>query len=206
MMKRLLILSALTLLPVSSAMAQTCIGASPLAEGQTRFRGDAIFTSDNRVFGVGAVRGFEKFFGGGGLLLHSFSGDGGVNLGFYGAGGRELPLGNGSKYSVCPVVTLARVSFEGGSNLLFNVAGNVGFEVPTTGTTKIFPTFGASISHESIGNTFGGSFGETFLNLHLGVGLILNEKVSLVPNLVLPIGSDLVDPSFGVTVNLKLGS
>ena len=205
-MKRLLMLLVLMLLWITPANAQTCLGTLSFDQAKTRVRADALFTTDNHVFAVGLSKGSPNLFGSGGLLIHSFSGGGGTNLGFFGSVGKELSNSAGKKYSVCPLATVARVSFDGGSNLLINVGGSVGFDMPTSGTTKVVPTAAVSISHERIGEPFGGSFSETFLNIQGGVGLIFNEKMSLQPQVIIPIGSDFVDPTFAIDFILKVGA
>ncbi len=204
-MKRALLLIVCSLGWIAPAGAQTCQGLLTFAQAPTRVRADALFTTDNRIFGVGLSKGTENLFGSGGLLIHQFSGDSGTDLGFFGNVGKELTMSSSKKYSVCPTGTIAYVGFDGGSNVLVNVGASVGYPLATSGTTQIIPTGAVSLSHDRIGSDFGGSFSETFLNLQVGVGLIFNGKMSLQPQVVLPIGSDLADPTFAVDFLYKIG-
>jgi hypothetical protein len=208
--KRLLLLVTCALLWSATARAQTCLGALPFDKAQTRVRGDALFTTDIHVFGIGVEQGFQKnLFAGGGLLLQTFSGGGDTDKGFYVTGGGEWPLDISAKslsnFSVCPVVTLGRVSFPGGTNTMFNIGGDVGFEAFSSGNAKIVPSAGLSISRESIGVDEFGSSSTTYLNIHVAAGLVVNNVLSVVPQFVIPVHSDVVDNSFLVTVIVRIG-
>jgi len=205
--KRLLLFVTCALLWSATARAQTCLGALPFDKGQTRLRGDALFTTDVHVFGIGVSQGFQNnLFAGGGLLLQTFSGGGDTDKGFYVSGGGEWPLDiSAKKFAWCPVVTLGRVSFPGGSNTMFNIGGDLGFEAFSSGNAKIVPSGGLSISRESIGIDNFGSSSTTYLNIHLAAGLVVNDVLSVVPQFVIPVHSDVVDNSFLVTVIVRIG-
>ena len=174
-MKSLLLFIVCAVLWVTPAYAQTCLGALPFEKAQTRIRGDAVFTTDVHVYGVGVSQGIQNnLFVGGGLLLQTFSGGGDTDKGFYVSGGGELPLDSARTFTVCPVVTVGRVSFAGGSNTMFNIGGDVGVEAFSSGNAKIVPSGGLSLSRESIGVDAFGSSSETYLNLHAAVGLVID--------------------------------
>jgi hypothetical protein len=204
--KRLLLFVTCALMWGASASAQTCIGALPFEKAQTRIRGDALFETDVHVFGVGLSQGIgDNLFAGGGLLLQTFTGGGDTDKGFYVSGGGEWALDSEKKFTVCPVATVARVSFSGGSNTMFNFGGNVGFEAFSSGNARIVPSGGVSFSRESIGVDEFGSSATNYLNIHAAVGLVVNQLLSVVPQIVIPLSSDVVDNSFLLTVVVRVG-
>jgi hypothetical protein len=200
-------LATVVLLFAAPARAQICLGSLPFDQAQTRVRGDLLFTTDMHVFGVALSQGFAtNLFASAGLLLQTESGAGEseTNTGFYLTGGGEWAVDSDKKFHACPVVTLAHVSFGGGSDTMLNIGGNVGFEAYSTGNTKIIPFGGVSFSNNKVSFEDFDSSSSSYLNIHLAVGFNINNTVSVAPQVVIPINSDVADNSFLVTAIVKI--
>ena len=200
-------LVTLVLSMAAPAYAQLCTGSLPFDMARTRARGDVLFTTDMHVFGIALSQGFgTNLFASGGLLLQTESGVGEseTNKGFYLTGGGEWPVDSDKKIMACPVVTVARVSFGGGSDTMLNFAGYAGFEAYANGNTRIIPFGGVSLSNNKVSFEGFDSSSSTYLNIHLGGGILINQIVSFAPQFVIPLNSDVADNSFLVTVIVKI--
>ena len=216
-MKRLLIATAFSLLWTSSAYAQTCLGNMTFESQPLRVGANVAFSSDTHTFGGGVTRGLNNnLFALGGLQYQGISdfGEGGNIIGFVGAVGKEFPLGADQKFFLCPTGSFFFLSGpevfvdNKASTVMFNFGGNVGFEAATSGTTRIVPTFGFhfNIARQSFSSEGFGDFtdSETFATLNAGVGLIFNDRMALVPSLVIPFVED-TELTFNVIFTIKVG-
>ena len=218
-MKRLLIATVCSLLGAASAHAQTCTGAVSFATAPLQVGVEGAFSSNSHHFLPGVGYGTDSYFARGAAEFTSFSGADASAKGILGMGGAEFKLDAGSTpVSVCPLVTLAKIwgpSVENGfdqSSWLFSVGGSVGFVAMKTGQTAIVPTFGLSFNRLSttstgnfLGNSTSFSASNSFGDLTLGVGFLLNERMSLVPSIVVPFGLDGGETAFSVLFALKVG-
>jgi hypothetical protein len=216
MRRVLMVTAACGVMWAGSAEAQTCVGNMSFESAPMRAGGEVSFSSDSFGLGGGIAKQFNNnLFGGGGLVLHGISGGDGTGKGFYVSGGTERNLGANEKFFLCPLVNIVKLFGIGlgGDNklssLLVNFGGMVGFEASQSGTTRIVPTFGLTIN--IMRNTFSGGFFDdftdstTFAALQAGVGLIFNDKMSLVPMLSLPFNQDAAQTLFTVVFSMKIG-
>lgn len=210
-MKRVLMLVAMSFCLAGPAFAQTCFGGLEFSDPSLHVGGGLAFTSDSRAFSGGVAKGNDSLFFHGAATLASFSGLDGTTKAIEGQVGTERVMGASKKLHVCPQVSVLKTwGPEPGpdfkySELLLSFGGNVGFEAAQSGTTRIVPTFGFAFNHlrSSLSTTDdafgeGGSFGDSFATLQLGVGLLFNDKMALTPTIFIPVGSDDAQTAFSV--------
>jgi hypothetical protein len=215
-MKRLLMILACSLLWLTPAGAQTCIGSVSFAEAPLQATGLAAFSSSTQTYLGSVAKGTDSWFGRGGAHLTSFSFDSSAKGIFIGAGS-EYPVGTGGKYKACPLVEITKswgpspgINLDR-SSLMVSVGGSVGWEQLVSGTTRVMPTVGLSFDYLRStleGDTGFGKFkntdGSAFANLQLGVGLLFHDTMSLTPGIIVPFGLDGAAVSFGVRFTTKI--
>jgi hypothetical protein len=70
------------------------------------------------------------------------------------------------------------------------------------------PTFGLDIAYDRITAEIGPvetTARDTYVIVRVGVGLILNDRMGLVPSLGVPLGIDDADPEFSIVFALNFG-
>lgn len=209
-MKKLLLLSML-LLPAAPAAAQTCFGGPSNADAPLRAGAAILFDSNAASFAGGITRAFGENFVTGGLVYQAFSDNGGSNKGFFGQAGTERAFGADGKYKVCPTAGVAKTwwgsDFEGDlteSILAFDFGAAVGFEASTITAGPIVPTFGLYFSHVRSSFEDFDTFTNSFLVLQAGVGIPLNEKIVIRPQIEIPFEEG-ANVGFGAVIAFKLG-
>jgi hypothetical protein len=72
---------------------------------------------------------------------------------------------------------------------------------------RVVPTVGAALAYSKLeleGGFFGGlEEDDTFGIFTLGLGLILNTRVSILPSVDIPVGLEDADPAFGVMLGVN---
>lgn len=218
-MKRFLIAAFCSVLGCASANAQTCIGSVPFTDAPLHAGLGAAFSSNSHSFAPGVAYGTENYFVRGAIDFMSFSGIDAGAKGIVATGGAELKTDAGSTaLSFCPLVTLAKIwgpSVDNGfdqSSFLFGLGGSVGFVATKAGKTTIVPTVALSFNHLSTTstgnfafNTASFSAGTSFGSLQFGVGLLFNDRMSLIPSVIVPFGVDRGETSFSVLFSTKIG-
>jgi hypothetical protein len=218
-MKRFLIAAFCSVLGCASANAQTCIGSVPFTDAPLHAGIGAAFSSNSHSFAPGVAYGTENYFVRGAVDFMSVSGVDASAKGIAATGGAEFKTEAGSTaLFVCPLVTLAKIwgpSVEDGfdlSSFLFGLGASVGFVATKTGQTTIVPTLAVSFNHLSTTRTGNFAFntntfsaGTSFGSLQIGVGLLFNDRMSLIPSIIVPFGVDGGETSFSVLFSTKVG-
>jgi hypothetical protein len=215
-MKRLVAAIVCSLIWCSPASGQTCRGQATFENVPLRVGGDVAFSGDMVTFGGGVRKSFDRFFAGGGALFHSISDfdSGATSVGGY--GGTEMTVDSAQKFHLCPTagILLTFGPSPGAdidaSSFTFSAGASLGFVASTSGTTSIVPTFGFTFNVRRVklsGGFFDDEFSETepFGALHVGVGFVFNDRLSLVPALLVPFGADGADPTVLVAFSTKIG-
>jgi hypothetical protein len=220
-MKRFLIVTVsmvCSLLWSASAHAQTCTGSLSYATAPLQVGALAAFSSDSHTFAAGVGAGRDAYFARVGAQLISSSGVDSGAKGIFAMAGAEYKLDAAQPFFVCPIVTVAHnwgPSFGAGddeSSTFFGVGGSVGFVAAKSGQTTIVPSAGLNFNHLSQSATFNflgtattSSFGNTFGSLQIGAGFIFNDRMSLVPSIVLPFGENGASTIFSALFSIQVG-
>jgi len=211
-MRRSLVVTLVLLAIVRSpAVAQTCMGMASFSSGPVQLAGNGAFTDGANRFGASAAYGLPgSVFGSVGIGTTSIDGldsslDFGVDLGY------QMQVG---KAQICPVASLG---YDNGpdsdSNGLNSSTRSAGFGLAMgapmgTSQLQIVPTAGLGLIYAKSKVEFGGLTGEgsdAYGVAQLGVGLVLNQSISIRPSVAIPLGLTGSDPSFGVTVGFNFG-
>jgi hypothetical protein len=210
---------------IASASAQTCTGSVPYAGAPLQAGIQVAFSSNSHTLVPGVGYGKNGYFARGAFDITSFSGEDASAKGILGMAGAEYKYQSSQMSKalfLCPIVTISKVwgpSVDNGfdqSSTLFGIGGNVGFVATKAGQATVIPTVGLSFNHLSATSTlnFTPAFGNgnvsssestNFGMLQIGVGLFFNEKMSLVPSVIIPMGLDGGETSFGVFFATKIG-
>ena len=212
MRRSIVVTLALLAIVRSAAVAQTCMGMASYAHGPVQVAGSADFVDGANRFGASAGYGLPGgVFGSANVGTTSYDGldaslDFGVNVGY------QMKV---AKAQVCPVASLGYAngpdSDANGINTSSKSAG-FGLAVGTplgTRRMQIVPTAGlglvygkSKIEIDGIGSAEGS---DAYGIAQLGVGLVLNQSVSIRPSVAIPLGLTGSDATFGVTVGFNFG-
>lgn len=211
-MTRVLPAVVLVLVSIAPAYGQICTGNLPYDVAPRRIGGDVGFSANTLVLGGGYSRTFDRFFGTGGVFYQNVHDIGGA-FGVVGSAGTERRVGADEKFALCPIGSLLLVwgpepAIDTGLFTFgLDIGASVGFEAARRGTTVIVPKFGASLSmlRTKFGGNFDVSFTDTFLTLQAGVGFLLNDRMSVVPTIRIPVGADTGETLFSVLFTRTLG-
>jgi hypothetical protein len=86
--------------------------------------------------------------------------------------------------------------------------GRLGILAAESGNLDVVPTFGLDIAYDRITAEIGPvetTARDTYVIVRVGVGLILNDRMGLVPSLGVPLGIDDADPEFSIVFALNFG-
>ena len=214
---QILVVSITMLTAVASADAQTCMGLAPFASGRIQVGAGAEFGNDAQAFtGALSVGSRAGAFGGVSISRASYDDpDGNATL-LAGQLGWQLPLGTEGRVQLCPVGGVAysfgpndiESSGTDASAWLASFGLQLGISAGTDPNFQIVPTVGAALAY--LKSSFEGGFiefdfDETFGLLNLGLGLIMNSRVSVLPVIEVPVGLEDSDPVFGIAVTVNFG-
>ncbi|HEX4936347.1 MAG TPA: hypothetical protein VFV33_24365 [Gemmatimonadaceae bacterium] len=198
------------------ADAQACLGLGSLTTNPTNLTVSANFTE--------GAKGLDGRFGFGSSIAF-----GGISAGFADYdhspgtaktvaidGGLSYVAGAGRNVSVCPVGTLGYVrnpdvSFAGrsyGSSTTFGPAGvALGARVGTTSSLALIPfaALQAVYSRFSLDDAVGGDDTETYGELSGGLSFVLSPTVLVRPYVVIPLGLEGADPTYGIGLSFGFG-
>jgi hypothetical protein len=216
MMKRFVAGVACSLFWIASAHAQTCTGGVSFGTAPIQVGADGSFSSNSHTFFAGAGAGNEKYFGRAGVQLSSFSAIDASAKGILGAGGAEFTVDPDKRIHVCPMVTLLHVwgpSIDvATTSTIVNAGATVGFVATKAGQATIVPTFGLSFDHISTTGTlappFGNgsfSYGTSYGTAYFGAGFIFNDRMALIPSVVVPFHYDAGETVFSILFATKIG-
>jgi len=198
---RLSLVAALMVVAASSANAQLCAGAAPYTTGRMQVGGSMMTSDDYSSYGIGLNLGTARSFWGGahiGNNDYDFVDESGMVIGA--SGGYQMRPARAG-FQICPVAAL---SFGMGPDDIAGSgtdmsarqlsAGAIIGMVAHRGTNfQIIPSGGLSIVNYKIsleGPGGSGDESDTFFQLDLGAGFVLNSVWTLRPMLSLPFGDD----------------
>jgi hypothetical protein len=187
---------------VPAAMqAQSCIGQAPWSSGSMKV-GGSLEIGDGYTDILGGI-GFGKD---GGFFFGAGAGIGEGSQVLLGAGlGKELSTKLADKVSLCPVANV-QIGLEKDEYSYWILSGGLsgGYPLSSSSTSTNFVLTGAfqlGISHASF---LGVSNSDVIGILDAGVGLIFNERISVVPGLRLYFGEG-SDVAFTARANIAIG-
>lgn len=193
--------------------AQTCLGLPSFSEGPFQASGGAAFTDGAQSYGGGIALGSDNYFGGVGLTftnvddVDSTATTVSFNL------GASYPLSQQERIEVCPVAAInvttgPDVGEADISGVGLRGGGRLGLLAAQTGNIDIVPTFGLDVAYDRVTADVGGvdtSVSETYTIVRVGVGLIFNKRIGIVPTLGVPLGLEGSDPEFSILAAFTFG-
>lgn len=212
-MKRLLIAVACSLFWISPAHAQTCMGALTFSAAPMRLGVGGAFSSNTHGVSGGIGKGTDQMFYSVGGVFQGISGIDSAK-GVFGSVGAERTLDADKKYFVCPVGNVFLLFGPHPApdtnirTFIVNGGGVFGFVAATSGTTKIVPTAGLSVSYTRSTWSGGGydfSQHDSYFAAQFGAGFILNDKMSITPTIIVPFSSDIGETIFSVVFTTRIG-
>lgn len=206
--------TALFLMP-DALVAQTCLGNPSFAQGHLQLSGDVVTGNDVTTFGARWGGGSESVFGTLGVGGATLDGVSGSQLLAAGSVGYQVPATVGTA-QICPVFT-AQFGFgpkdiDGfGTDLTSRAVGfglALGGELLRGSRMAVVPSvqlgflYAAQI-FDGVGSPV--EEADTYGTAGLTLGIVLNDQLSLRPNVTFPIGLEGADPLFGIGFTLNYG-
>ncbi len=205
---------------VPSAQAQTCLGGPSISKARSTQAGVGVaFRDELFAFGGNISAGNDSAFGGLTVSRRSLEVDGfdslsAVNLAVN--AGLQIPATPDKRAMFCPIVGFSRTFgpndvFDSGLDLSdwsIGGGGAFGVTVGAPGSIQFVPTVSLQVVRTTVTAKFGGeSESESDTNgvLTLGLGFLLNERVSVLPNVSIPIGVEDGKALFGLSVIFSFG-
>jgi hypothetical protein len=132
--------------------------------------------------------------------------------------GYQIPVGNSARFHLCPVANFGlglgpKNTFNSGVDRSSRAA-SIGIALATSllaaPRVKIVPMLGLGYGYRQAKaeNTAGVDLfeiTESYAQLQLGVGLVLNSNISVRPGVDFSLGLEATDPTFGITVGYIFG-
>ncbi len=210
-------LSLFTILQAPAA-AQTCMGLASFSAAPVQLTGNGSFSDLSTTFGATAGYGLpSSVFGHLGVSRTSIDAVDGSALGLAARAGYQLNVGGARPIQICP-----NASFELGMGPNDDVGGversgrtatvgvNLGAEMVAGPRMKVVPSAGLSFAYgtQKAENTAGSTLFEisnSYALAQLGVGIILNQNISVRPGIDIPLGLEGGNPMFGLTLGYNFG-
>jgi hypothetical protein len=219
-MRRSLVVSlALLAIVRSPAVAQTCMGLASFTNAPMQVTGNGMFSSGVNSFGAAVGYGMQSGLWGN-LGVQTLSIDGAsshpLNIGAH--AGYETAVGKSrNPIHVCPNASFS--VGNGPDDVNFNASSQdatlgVNFGTVLGGSNprmKIVPTAGISWAHtklsakDSAGTSLG-SASDSYGLAQLGIGLVMNQNISIRPSVDIPLGLTGSNARFGMTLGYNFGS
>ncbi len=218
MRRALVAVLALVLVVRSPAVAQTCMGLASFSNAPMQVTGTGQLGEISNTFGATAGYGIPSgLYGAVGVATTSLDGVEGHQLGLAARAAYQLTLGAAGRTQICPTA-----SFGLGMGPNDEVAGvdrsarsatagiAVGTVLGASPQMKVVPTAGLSFaySRQQAENSAGSTLFEisdTYALAQVGVGIILNSTISILPNVEIPLGLEGIDPIFGLSLGYNFG-
>jgi hypothetical protein len=198
------------------ADAQTCLGLASFSAGRVQLAASGDFGNDSKAYAAnlnfGSPAGPFAGVSVGTVSYDDFDG----NTTTVGAQfGWQAPLGTGNRIELCPA---AGATYGFGPD---NIEGSgtdlsawtaffglqLGMSAGSNPQLRIVPTVGAALAYSKVdfeGGFLGGlEEDDTFGVFTLGLGFVLNSRVSILPSVDIPVGLEDADPAFGVTLGVN---
>jgi hypothetical protein len=218
-MRRSLVVSlALLAIVRSPAVAQTCMGLASFSNAPMQLTGNGDFSSGVKSFGATVGYGMQSgLWGNLGVATMSIDGATSHPLNFGAQAGYETAVGKSrNPIHVCPNASFSIGNGPDAPN--FNAStqditlgANFGTVLPGSNPRmKIVPTAGFAYVHNKLSakDSTGTSLGSTsvsYAQAQLGVGLVMNQNISIRPSLDIPLKSG-YNTRFGMTLGYNFGS
>jgi hypothetical protein len=198
------------------ADAQSCLGLAPFSSGRVQVGGSADFGNDGKTFTGSLSFGSPGgAFGGVSIGTTSYDDVEGNSTEFGGQLGWQLPVGTGGVVQLCPVGGAFRSVGEDMDEFGTDVSGwgvffglQLGVVTGAKPQFRIVPTAGAALAYgkSKIESGFiNFEDDETFGILSVGVGFLVNSRLSLLPSISVPVGLDDADAVFRIMVAVNFG-
>ena len=194
--------------------AQTCLGNASFSHSSFKLYGNVDFESTKTHFGGGAMVGASHPFLLGGITVTSLD-HGGSSFGVVGLGGYQVEVGSSKPVAVCPLLSASVSSGpndadSGGDDVSgrsFGFGAGIGVELGSGTKVKFVPTGSLQVVHARVklkGVTTQ-TLSDTYELLTMGAGIVLSGRITLLPHLIIPIGSTAGgDTQFGMSVSIGL--
>jgi hypothetical protein len=218
-MRRSLVVSlALLAIVRSPAVAQTCMGLASFSNAPLQVTGNGNFSSGVKSFGGTVGYGMQSgLWGNLGVGTLSYDGVSSHPLAIGAHAGYEAAISKSrNPINVCPNASFTYGTGPDAPD--FNqtlqditVGANFGTVMPGSNPRmKIVPTAGFSYVHSKLSakdssGTSLGSASTSYGMAQLGVGLVMNQNISIRPSVDIPLKSG-YDTRFGVTLGYNFGS
>jgi hypothetical protein len=218
-MRRSLVVSlALLAIVRSPAVAQTCMGLASFSNAPMQLTGNGQFSSGVNSFGATVGYGMSSgLWGNLGIQTLSIDGAPSHPMNFGARAGYEASLGKSrNPFHVCPNASFAIGNGIDSPNVNestqdYTLGVNVGTMLPGSNPRmRIVPTAGLTYAHNKVSakndaGTSLGSLSDSYGLAQLGVGLVMNQNISIRPSIDIPLKSG-YDTRFGVTLGYNFGS
>jgi hypothetical protein len=220
-MRRSLVVSlALLAIVRSPAVAQTCMGLASFSNAPIQFTGNGTFSSGVNSFGAAVGYGMQSgLWSSVGIQTLSYDGASSHPLNIGARAGYEKAVGKSrNPIHVCPNASFAFGNGPDAPNLNRSTQDatlGVNFGTVMGGSNprmKIVPTAGISWAHTKLSakNDAGtdlGSASDSYGLAQIGLGLVMNQNISIRPSVEIPLGLAAGnDARFGVTLGYNFGS
>ena len=218
-MRRSFVVSlALLAIVRSPAVAQTCMGLASFSAAPMQVTANGQFSDLSNTFGATVGYGIpSSAYGNLGVSTTSVDGVDGSQLGIAARAGYQMALGKSRQVQVCP-----NASFGLGMGPNDDAAGvdqsgrsatvglNVGTVMGANPRMKIIPSVGLSYAYgkQKAEDDAGATLFEVSNSYGLaqvGVGIVLNQNISIRPSVDIPLGLEGSDPTFGLTLGYNFG-
>ena len=199
-------------LALSSSVAhdQMCQGRASFRDTSTQVSVGGAFQTGASEFGVGVRGGGDQVFGGVGASIVNYSDLGTSSKVVSGNIGQDYWV---DRVHVCPNVEAAysfgpNVGDVTVNGLSFLGAVNVGVPVTDWDLLNVVPTFGGGVLYQRTKASLGGvdqTSSQTGGLAMIGVGVVLNRRIAIVPLVEIPIGFTQNNRIFDITLAFNFG-
>jgi hypothetical protein len=218
-MRRSLVLSlALLAISRSSAVAQTCMGLASFSSAPMQVTANGQISDLTNTLGATVGYGLpSSIYGNLGVSTTSYDGFDGSTLGLGVRAGYQMELGNARQVQVCPNASFGHgigpnddVASIDQSTRSVTMGLSVGAVMGANPRMKVVPSAGLSYAYgkvkaESDAGTTLFEIADSYALAQVGVGIILNQNISIRPSADIPLGLDGGEVTFGLTVGYNFG-
>lgn len=198
------------------ANAQTCLGLAPFSAGRVQVGVSGDFGNDAQAYSGSLIFGSDTGAFGGvfvGTISYDAFEENTTAVG--GSAGWQVPLGTNARAQLCPGAGVAfgfGPNTIGGSEVnLSNHNAFVGLQLGISAGSgfRMVPTGGVALVYSKVdweGGYFGGEQRTDLYGLiTLGVGFVVNSRVSIQPGVDVPVGLEEADPGFSIMLAVNFG-
>ncbi|HYN07381.1 MAG TPA: hypothetical protein VES67_08330 [Vicinamibacterales bacterium] len=200
----------------TDAQAQTCRGSVPIGRMSHGIVDvGTAFSKYTNSYGANVGGGSDRWFAGGGIQGLHYSDLDARTWAVTGIGGAQIDADAGRYFMICPMsaVTFERANAIFGDDvsartLTLSGGAAVGINAFQDTMVSLVPTVGLFVSRASTLVDVAGdrvTVGETYSTLQAGVGVLLGERASITPMLVIPIGLEGGQKTFSLSYAFSFG-